>query len=183
MKRFWCLLPLLFLGLTATAQSNTLQAFNQQQAATLKTGMLVLAGWAILNILAGSFKLTKATRSRKFYFQMNLYWNIVNLVVAAAALYSIFSRDPATASLLQSLKLHVWYKKILYLNVGLDVAYIVMGAYLKERSRNSSPKTEQLQGWGQALVLQGLFLFLLDLVLVVLLESAADQLFRLLPVS
>ena len=182
MKRFWCLLPLLSLGLTATAQSPTLQAFNQQQAASLKTGMLILGGWAILNILVGSFKLTKATRSRKFYFQMNLYWNIVNLMIAAAALYSIFSRDPAMATLLQSLKLHIWYKKILYLNVGLDVAYVVLGAYLKERSRNS-PKTEQLQGWGQSLVLQGLFLFVLDLVLVVVLESYAGQLLRLIPAA
>ncbi len=178
MKRFWCLLALLFLGLTASAQSNALQAFNQQQSASLKVGMLVLGGWAIINILVGSFKLTKATRSRKFFFQMNLYWNIVNLVIAAAALYSIFSKDPASASLLQSLKLHVWYKKVLYLNVGLDIAYMLLGAYLQERSRNSA-KTEQLQGWGQAIVLQGVFLFLLDLVLVILLEFSADQLFRL----
>ncbi|GAB3538785.1 hypothetical protein GCM10027443_34450 [Pontibacter brevis] len=180
MRKFRYLLPLLFIGFTANAQSDSLQTFNQQQADTLKIGMLVLGGWAILNILVGGLKLTKATRSRKFYFQMNLYWNIVNLIIAGAALYSIISGDPATQSLLQSLKLHVLYKKILYLNVGLDIAYIVLGAYLKERSR-SSPKTEQLQGWGQAVVLQGLFLFLLDLVLVVLLEFSADRLFSLLP--
>lgn len=182
MKRFWCLLPLLLIGLTAAAQSTALQAFNQQQTATLKTGMLSLACWALLNILVGSFKLTKATRSRKFYFQMNVYWNIVNLIIAAFALYSIFSADPATASLLQSLKLHIWYKKILYLNVGLDVAYVVAGAYLKERAR-TSPKPEQLQGWGQSLVLQGLFLFALDLVLVVALEASGEQLFRLIPAN
>lgn len=183
MKKIGCLLPLLFLGLTATAQSTALQAFNQQQAASLKTGMLVLGGWAILNILVGSFRLTKATRSRKFYFQMNVYWNIVNLIIAAAALYSIFTKDTASASFLQSLKLHIWYKKILYLNVGLDVAYVVMGAYLKERARNSAPKTEQLKGWGQSLVLQGVFLFVLDLVLVVVLESYAEQLLRLIPTA
>jgi hypothetical protein len=180
MRRFWCLLPLLLLGFAASAQDATLQAFNQQQAATLKTGMLVLGGWAILNIIVGSFKLTKSTRSRKFYFQMNLYWNIVNLIIAAVALYSIISGDPATQSLIGSLKLHIWYKKVLYLNVGLDLAYIVLGAYLKERSR-TSPKIEQLQGWGEAVVLQGLFLFLLDLVLVVLLEFHAEELFGLLP--
>ena len=63
MRKLWCLLPLLFLGFTANAQPNTLQAFNQQQADTLKIGMLALGGWAILNILIGGFKLTKATRS------------------------------------------------------------------------------------------------------------------------
>ncbi|WP_162055513.1 DUF6992 family protein [Pontibacter pamirensis] len=180
MRKLWCLLPLLLIGFTANAQSDTLQAFNQQQADTLKTGMLILGGWAILNILVGGFKLTKATRSRKFFFQMNLYWNIVNLIIAGAALYHIISGDPATQPLLESLKQHIWYKKVLYLNVGLDVAYLAMGAYLQERSRNS-PKTEQMQGWGQAVVLQGLFLFLLDLVLVVLLEFSADRLFSLIP--
>jgi uncharacterized membrane protein YwaF len=180
MKKFWCLLSLLLFGFTANAQDVTLQAFNQQQAETLKAGMLVLGGWAILNIIVGSFKLTKSTRSRRFYFQMNVYWNIVNLMIAGVALYSIISKDPVTQSLLQSLKLHIWYKKVLYLNVGLDVAYVVLGAYLKERSR-MSPKTEQLQGWGEAVVLQGMFLFLLDLVLVVLLEFHAEELFSLLP--
>lgn len=180
MRKFWCLLPLLFTGFTASAQSNTLQAFNQQQADTLKTGMLFLGAWAILNILVGGFKLTKATRSRKFYFQMNLYWNIVNLIIAGAALYGIISGDPAATSLLQSLKLHVWYKKVLYLIMGLNIAFIVLGAYLKERSATSA-KTEQLQGWGQAVELQGVFLFLLALVLVVLLEFSADRLFSLIP--
>lgn len=64
--------------------------------------------------------------------------------------------------------------------MGLDVAYIILGAYLKERSI-ASAKTEQLLGWGQAVVLQGVFLFLLDLVLVVLLEFSADRLFSLIP--
>ncbi|WP_242921151.1 DUF6992 family protein [Pontibacter liquoris] len=180
MRKYLCLLPLLLWGFAAQAQGNALAAFNQQQTQTLKTGMLVLGGWAILNIVIGSFKLTKASRSKKFYFQMNLYWNIVNLCIAAAALYSLFVPAAASQTLAHSLYQHEWYKKILYLNVGLDIAYILLGAYLKERARNS-PKTEQLLGWGQAIVLQGWFLLLLDGFLVLLLESGADQLLRLVP--
>ena len=142
--------------------------------------MLVLGGWAIVNIFIGSFRLTKATRSKKYFFQMNLYWNIVNLCIAAAALYSFFSTNAASYNLVQSLNQHEWYKKVLYLNVGLDVAYMLLGGYLKERSRNS-PKTEQLLGWGQAVVVQAWFLFLLDLVLLVLLEFRYDQLLQLIP--
>lgn len=142
--------------------------------------MLVLGGWAIVNILFSSFKLTKATRSRKYFYQMNVYWNIVNLLIASFALYVILSKDYAALPLAESLKLHMSFKKTLYLSLGLDFGFLLLGAYLKERS-SSALKTEQLFGWGQSIILQGAFLLLLDLVLVVLLENYADQLFRLVP--
>ncbi|PRY04623.1 hypothetical protein CLV24_13429 [Pontibacter ummariensis] len=180
MRKLLCLLPLLLLTWPASAQDEQINLFNAQQAYMLRSGMLVLGGWAIVNIMVGSFKLTKATRSSKRFFQMNLYWNIVNLLIAIGGLYAVSSGNAPGISLAQALQQHVLYKKILYLNVGLDVSYMVLGAYLQERSRTSY-KTEQLQGWGQAIVLQGLFLFLLDLVLVVLLESIAAQLYGLIP--
>lgn len=145
----------------------------------LETGMLVLGGWAILNILISSYQLTKATRNRRYFYQMNLYWNIVNLVIAALALYSILTKDATAQTLAESVQLHSWYKKILYLNVGLDVAYVFLGIYLKERSRNT-PRYEKLQGWGQSVLLQGTFLFFLDLALVIALEAPANQLFQLI---
>ncbi|WP_460880118.1 DUF6992 family protein [Pontibacter rugosus] len=142
MIKYLCLLPLFLLSFTASAQTTALSPFNQQQANTLQVGMLLLGGWAVLNILLSSFKLTKATRNRKYFYQMNLYWNIVNLIIATVALYSIISKDQATLTLATSVELHSWYKKVLYLNVGLDVAYIILGVYLKERSRNT-PKYEK----------------------------------------
>jgi len=178
MRKYLYLLSLLFLSLTASAQAQSLAQLNQGQTAILKTGMLVLGGWAIVNILYSSFKLTKATRSRKYFYQMNVYWNIVNLLIASYALYVILSRDSATLTLGDSLLLHDSFKKVLYLGLGLDVGFILLGAFLKERARVSF-KTEQMQGWGQSILFQGVFLLLLDLVLVVLLENYAEPLFRM----
>ncbi|RIJ37396.1 DUF6992 family protein [Pontibacter oryzae] len=181
MRNYLCLLiPVLLLSIPASAQPKTLPQLNDIQSDTLEIGMLVLGGWAIVNILISSFKLTRATRNRKYFYQMNLYWNLVNLIIASVALYSILSKDQSAQNLADSLYLHSWYKKVLYLNVGLDLGYMLLGAYLKERSRNSY-KAERLMGWGQAVILQGLFLLLLDVVLVVLLESIAGHLFRLVP--
>lgn len=182
MRKYLCLLPLLLLALTANAQNPALVRFNQQQTNLLEAGMLVLGGWAIVNILFSSYQLTKATRNRKYYYQMNLYWNIANLVIATIALYGILSKDSAALTLAESVFLHGWYKKVLYLNVGLDVGYMLLGAYLKERSRNTA-RYEKLLGWGQSVLLQGAFLFLLDLVLVLLLEAPADKLFQLIPAA
>ncbi len=179
MRKLLCLLLLLLFTFAAHAQQEALQQFNTKQSEILKFGMLGLGLWALLNILTGSLSLTKATRSKRYFHQMNLYWNIVNICIAGASLYFILS-DDATRSMAQSLSLHHWFKKILYLNVGLDVSYILLGALLKEHSRNS-PKTEQFTGWGNAIVLQGLFLLLLDLVLTAFLEKLTGQLMQLVP--
>lgn len=182
MRKNFCLLSFfLLLGFAAQAQSSTLTTFNLQQENILRVGMLILGGWAVLNILLGSFKLINSTRARRYFFQMNLYWNIVNLLVAGTALHIIFSDDAVTRALAESVRLHSWYKTILYLNIGLDLGYMMLGVYLKERSKNSIRSSEQLYGWGQAVVLQGFFLFVLDLVLVVLLEYHTDRLIQLIP--
>ncbi|WP_242926492.1 DUF6992 family protein [Pontibacter vulgaris] len=178
MKNYLCLLLLLLFNLTASAQSGTAAAFNQKEGEILKIGMVVLGGWALLNIIFGSFRLMKASRSKKFLHQMNIYFNIVNICIAGFALYFILTEN-AARTLAETVRMHYWYIKILYLSIGLDVSYMLLGAYLQEKSRNS-PKTEQYLGWGQSLVLQGLFLFLLDLALTILLEKHTSDLMRLL---
>ncbi|WP_439881120.1 DUF6992 family protein [Pontibacter sp. MBLB2868] len=180
MRRLSCLLFLILLSSAAQAQSEALSTFNIHQENILRTGILLLGGWAILNILVGSFRLTNSTRASKHFYQMNLYWNVVNLLIAAIALHNILSDDALIRALPESLRLHSWYKTIIYLNVGLDLGYMMLGVYLKERSKNSV-RNEKLLGWGKAVVLQGFFLFMLDLVLAVLLEYNAPQLFRLVP--
>jgi hypothetical protein len=183
MKKIFCLVSLLMLCITTHAQSKTLALFNIEQENILRTGMLALGGWAVLNILISSLKLANSTRALKYFYQMNLYWNIANLLIAGAALHFIFSTDAETRILAESIHLHSWYKKVLYLNIGLDLCYVMAGFYLKERSKNLTAHHERQFGWGQSIVLQGCFLFMLDLILVVMLEYRADQLFRLIPNS
>lgn len=172
-------MPLLLLCLTANAQGSATALFNSQQAATLKFGMLALGGWALINILLSSIKLTKSSRSKRYFFQMNIYWNIVNLLIAGGSLYYILSADPSARTLAETVRYHHWILKVLYLNIGLDVAYLLLAAYLKERSL-SSPKAELYLGYGQSITLQGFFLLVLDIALTVQLEGHADQLLGLL---
>lgn len=180
MRKYLCLLLFLLMSGVANAQTSTLATFNLRQNEVLKIGMIVLGVWALLNIIIGSFKLMKATRNKRFFFQMNIYWNIVNMVIASVALYSLLTQIPASLDLAESIKQHDWYKKILYLNIGLDVAYLFIGIWLQERSK-LSPKIEQLKGWGQSIVLQGFFLLVLDIVLATMLEDKASILYSLIP--
>ncbi len=181
MKKTLCVLPLLFFALVAQAQHDTLPHISLQQHAILRTGMLVLGGWAILNIMVSSFKLTKTTRARRYFYQMNLYWNIVNILIASLALHAIISSSQDPIALTESIRQHTFIVKILYLNIGLDISYIVMGAYLRARSNTALIKPERLMGWGQSIVLQGVFLFLLDVVLTVMIEYNTSSLFKLIP--
>lgn len=180
MKKFLCLLsPLLLLCLAASAQGSTLERLNLQQAETLKIGMFALGAWALLNILVGSVRLTKSSRNKRFYYQMNIYWNIINLLLAAGVLYYILSNDPAARALPEAVSFHYLSLRLLYLSIGLALAFLMLGAYLKERAR-TSPKTDQYLGWGQSITLQALVLLLLGLVLVALLEQPAEELLGLL---
>jgi hypothetical protein len=46
----------------------------------------------------------------------------------------------------------------------LDVGYMAAGAYLIERSKSSLKNPEQMKGFGQAIIVNGAFLFAFDLV-------------------
>ncbi|WP_299984409.1 hypothetical protein [uncultured Pontibacter sp.] len=179
MRKYLCLLPLLLLCLTANAQGSAIAAFNLKQAETLKFGMLALGVWALINILISSIKLTKSSRNKRYFFQMNIYWNIVNMIIAGGSLYFILSVDSSVRSLSETVAFHYWTLKLLYLSIGLDFAFLMLAAYLKERSL-SSPKAEQYLGYGQSITLQGLFLLVLDITLAVLLEGRAEQLLSLI---
>lgn len=179
MRKYLCLLPLLLLCLTASAQGSAAAAINLKQAETLKFGMLALGVWALINILISSIKLTKSSRNKRYFFQMNIYWNIVNMIIAGGALYYILSADAGGRTLPETVAFHSWNLKLLYLSIGLDLAFLMLAAYMKEKSL-SSPKAEQYLGYGQSITLQALFLLALDVTLVVLLEGHAEQLLPLI---
>jgi len=66
---------------------------------------------------------------------------------------------------MQTLREYHSFNKILLLNAGLDVGYVLGGLYLTERAKNLSKGQNMLKGYGQSIMLQGAFLFVFDLVL------------------
>jgi hypothetical protein len=128
-----------------------------------KNGMLVLGSWAVGNILVGGIGRTKSNGEAKYFHEMNAAWNMINLSIAGFGLYNSFNFDP----LLNTSQAILEQKKIenfLLFNAGLDIAYLGIGFYLKERAKTSK-YSERLIGYGNSLLLQGAFLFLFDLTL------------------
>lgn len=139
-------------------------AFNQDRLNINQTGMYVLGGWAAGNIALSSWQYYQTEGTTKYFHQMNVFWNLVNLGIAGAGYYTAVTGsadlDLAT-TLIEQRKI----EKILLLNAGLDVAYVTAGFLLRERAKVKTEKFDQFTGWGNSLILQGSFLFVFDLVM------------------
>jgi hypothetical protein len=150
-----------------------LQNFQMERKDITETAMLVLGGWAVGNILVGTYGNFKATGEAKYFHQFNAMWNVVNLGIAAFGYFNAVNSDPSSMTNLEIIKDFNSLQNFLLLNAGLDVAYIASGLYLKERSKNSS-SAERLRGYGNSLLLQGGFLSLFDVSLFFIHQNNAN---------
>lgn len=179
-KKLILLLCIAFFTVQAEAQ-NDVEHFYLKSQKNSNTGMYVLGSWALLNIATGAYGMTNQTGSSKYFYQMNLFWNTVNLGIAGYALVSAHLNNPALLSPQQMVDKHMTLEKVLLINAGLDVLYLASGAFMISKSKSSTKRPDLLKGYGQSLLLQGGFLFVFDLVLYAvqhqlsshLLESAA----------
>lgn len=126
-----------------------------------RAGMTVLGSWAVGNIALGT-GLTLAGVGDPSFHQMNVLWNTVNLGLAAGTLIHARRATPSE-SLAQEIRAQHRIEKILLFNAGLDVGYMALGLWM--RDMDSGRLADELPGWGDALILQGAFLFVFDLAL------------------
>jgi len=154
----WCIS---FLVIQAEAQTDT-QSFYRQSLKNNNTGMVILGSWAIVNMASGAWGMSVKTGSTKYFYQMNLFWNTVNLGIAGYALVSGYLTDVSALSDAQMIDKHLTTEKVLLINAGLDVLYMAGGAFMLSKSKTSTKRPELLKGYGQSLLLQGGFLLVFD---------------------
>ncbi len=141
------------------------QAFEEAKARHLRVqrrGMGVLASWSVLNLAGGGVgaAIAEDPRAQPFWGG-NAGWNVVNLGIATAGLASVGARRRAVQEPADLLRSQQNLERSLLLNIGLDVAYVVAGLALRERGlRVDDPA---LLGLGDALLVQGGFLFAFDI--------------------
>jgi len=158
--------------------SDHLEAFNTKRISINKTGMVVLSGWAAANIAGSSYGYFKTGGRHKYFHQMNVAWNVVNLGIGLYAWQSLAGQNPAAFSLAESLSEGQSIENILLLNIGLDLGYVALGGYLRERGLRKN--STRLQGYGPSLMLQGGFLLALDIALYVFNGRNNQQIMELL---
>ena len=127
--------------------------------------MTVLTGWGTANVLVGGIGAAASDdeQTRQFHL-MNAGWGAIN------AALGVFGGRSARRDRRAGQPLDIAYadlrrtEKILLFNAGLDLGYVAGGAYLLERAKRPGSETAARdKGWGQAIVLQGVGLFVFDL--------------------
>jgi len=152
------------------AQTNHIE-FGEKSISTSNTGMFFLGGWAVANIATGAYGWSKYSGQTKYFHQMNLLWNTVNLSIAGIALYNGLQPDVVPGTAEEIMAGHNHTMKLLLINSSLDIGYIGTGFLLRHLSSGSEKRADLLKGYGNSLVLQGGFLLVFDLCLYGLLRN------------
>lgn len=184
MKKYILTLTFCWFILHAFGQTeNELINFNDQRKQITKIGMLTLGSWAIGNIAVNGLLMTQSSGSHYYFYQMNTFWNIVNLGLAGFGYYNSLQIAPEALTLSTSTDEFYGLQKTLLLNAGLDVAYLAGGIYLLEKAKNIEKNAERFTGYGRGLILQGAFLLVFDTVLYFILDAHSNELLPLLSSS
>jgi uncharacterized membrane protein len=102
----------------------------------------------------------------KYFAQMCVFWNFVNGILGIAGLINIFMTNPQAMND-QQIQAYVYQSiTIILVNILLDIAYVIVGYLVFRRGRSSV--SDQLKGYGLALVFQGTFLLVFDIILFIL---------------
>ena len=160
MKKLLASAFICILSVTSFAQQTNLATFNKERNRISKTGIKVLAGYSVANIIYGSIAAGQATGSNKYFHEMNAIWNGITLGITGIGFLAAKKEGELNYS--SSLKKQGEIEKLFLFNSGLDVAYIAGGAYLKERSKTTIKNPSRLKGYGQSVMLQGGALLLFD---------------------
>jgi hypothetical protein len=155
------LIILIFAGIAFGARAqDTLQTFNFNRNHIKHTGMEVLGTWAAANMIGGSIGWASTHGTTKYFYQMDAIWNLANLGAAIGGYLSAEKDRNRHYTPEESLKEQRKLENIFLVNGCLDVAYIGAGFYLKHRG--DVKNSDQLKGYGPAIILQGAFLLLFD---------------------
>ncbi|MFT6149025.1 MAG: hypothetical protein ACJAUH_001711 [Saprospiraceae bacterium] len=153
----------LCLAIFAFGQISDLAQFNELRLETNTKGLTILGTWALGNLTVGSIMASRTEGETKYFHQMNAGWGAINLAIAGFGYYSALSADASSFSLFETFQEQHQIQKVLMLNIGLDAAYMIGGAYLLERAKSDAANLERFRGFGKSIIMQGAFLFVFDI--------------------
>lgn len=177
MKKLLFIFILFCVGFKTYAQ-DSLAIYNHDREHIKQTGMTVLGSWAVVNITTGFIVSGHSTGSKKYFYEMNGIWNIVNLGASISGLINADMNIDKKLSPQESQKQQHKIENIFLVNGGLDFVYIGAGIYLDHRGDTGND--DKLRGYGSSIILQGAFLLLFDATMYSTEKSNGNKLRRFL---
>jgi len=138
--------------------------FDERFVIILKKHIAVLGWWCFLNIITGIVGLIFSGGFWWYFFLMNISWALVNFGVVRWIFDHIFFQRFKAGNIFQRLDVQRHIEKMIFANIGLDVAYIFCGLFFLALSNQTSiPYPELWQGFSYAVMIQGAYLFVQDI--------------------
>ena len=155
---------LIFIFTVSTlAHSQKLREFNTVRLKTAETLMLTYGSWSLANLGLSSYGWATTDYEAKYFHQMNVAWSVVNLAIAVPCYIRAVTEDPGSLSFEQTWKKQNKTEKGFIFNTAFDLIYVSAGFIMKAGANPLNKHYHRLQGYGNSFILQGGFIFLLDL--------------------
>lgn len=165
-----CLSILLVLGFAhlSTAQDiSPFDSFNSERMRLSRSATWVLGSWAGANLGAGALIMGQSAKgSEAHHFgSMTMGWSAINLAIVVPGLLSLRKDRQKSLGIPGTFRAQRSTETIYLLNTGLDLGYMGLGLWMQERGlRAADEDGTRLRGFGNAILVQGAFLFTYDLV-------------------
>lgn len=136
------------------------KTFSQQLKYLLQLHLFIFHVWSWVSITVGAMGVIAFKHYLWYFSLMTLSWGGVNLLVFLCCYWHIRKHQYVNQSLTKQIKVQYHIEKILFLNIGLDIGYIVAGIlfFIISEKRWQFIWHE----FGYAILLQGVFLLSLD---------------------
>lgn len=145
------------LGLNAP--HDELRDFDTRFRLILRKHLVILAWWSMLNIAGGWAAVLWWSGSAYYFWMMGIVWGIINFAVALGVFSHTFYRKFQRCDAFERFEAQRHVEKLMFLNIGIDTAYVFVGLLLREHSFVSGvAHPDMWLGFGWSIVVQGIFL-------------------------
>lgn len=137
--------------------------YNLRNKKTQRAMHITLASWSVANFATSLALMDNPSAPfNKYFYHMNIYWNVVNATIAGFGLASVYRKDFNNYDLLTLSNGQQKIERLMLMNSFLDVLYIGSGMAMDYYSPRLKKNPDLLDGYGKSLVFQGAFLLLFD---------------------
>lgn len=137
--------------------------FDRRFMRILLKHLAVLGWWSIVCLLVGAGALLFSTGQWYYFLMMSFVWGGINFAVTWAIFHHAFFRKFRADDAFERFEIHGHVQSVMFLNIGIDSAYIFVGCWLREHSFRCGVEYAELwAGFGWAIIVQGIFLMVQD---------------------
>ncbi|MFM9952072.1 MAG: DUF6992 family protein [Saprospiraceae bacterium] len=138
--------------------------FDQRFRLILRKHLVILCWWSLFNIAGGILAVFFLTGIAYYFWMMGMIWGLINFIIVMAILEHTFYRKFRRGAF-ERFEIQRHVEKLMFLNIGIDSAYIFVGLFLREHSFACEVVHANLWlGFGWSVIIQGLFLLIQDII-------------------